>query len=75
MTHVLTAHLRRHDTYHSWFEERGEAIVRHVLEDPAALQLEPVTIGAADDKDWQRQVTATPSPFSPPASSSPWSAS
>ncbi|WP_395660102.1 condensation domain-containing protein [Aestuariivirga sp.] len=63
MTHVLTAHLRRHDTYHSWFEERGGTIVRHALEDPAALQLEAVTIGAAGEADWQRQVLATPSPF------------
>ncbi len=31
MTHVVTAHLRRHDTYRSWFEQRGGAIVRHTL--------------------------------------------
>lgn len=63
MTHLLTAHLRRHDTYHSWFEERGETILRHVLTEPSALQLEAVTIGDVVAEDWQREVTATPSPF------------
>jgi hypothetical protein len=63
MTHVVTAHLRRHDTYHSWFEERGEAIVRHVLTDPAAIQMESSTIGEVSAEDWQKHVMATPAPF------------
>jgi hypothetical protein len=63
MTHVVTAHLRRHDTYHSWFEERGEAIVRHVLADPAAIQMESSTLGEVSAEDWQKHVMATPTPF------------
>ncbi len=63
MTHVVTAHLRRHDTYHSWFEERGGAIVRHVLTDPAAIQMEPLRLGEVSAEDWQKHVMATPSPF------------
>jgi mycolipenoyl-CoA---2-(long-chain-fatty acyl)-trehalose mycolipenoyltransferase / long-chain-acyl-CoA---trehalose acyltransferase len=63
MTHVVTAHLRRHDTYHSWFEERGEAMVRHVLADPAAIQMEPSTLGEVSAQDWQEHVMATPAPF------------
>ncbi len=63
MTHVVTAHLRRHDTYHSWFEERGEAIVRHVLTDPAAIQMESSTLGEVSAEDWQKHVMATPAPF------------
>lgn len=63
MSHVVTAHLRRHDTYHSWFEERGDAIVRHVLADPESIQMEPVTIGEVAAEDWQRHVAGTPSPF------------
>jgi hypothetical protein len=63
MTHVVTAHLRRHDTYHSWFEERGEAIVRHSLADPAAIQMEPSTLGEVTAQDWQEHVMATPAPF------------
>jgi hypothetical protein len=63
MTHVVTAHVRRHDTYHGWFEERGDAIVRHVLADPAAIQMEPSTRGEVSAEDWQEHVMATPGPF------------
>ena len=63
MTHVVTAHLRRHDTYHSWFEERGEAIVRHVLTNPAAIEMDCSTLGEVSAEDWQEHVIATPAPF------------
>lgn len=63
MTHVVTAHLRRHDTYHSWFEQRGELIVRHALTDPAAIQMEPSMLGEVSAEDWQEHVMATPPPF------------
>ena len=63
MTHVVTAHLRRHDTYHSWFEERDGAIVRHVLADPADVQMEPRAIGEVSAEDWHGHVMATPTPF------------
>lgn len=63
MTHVVTAHFRRHDTYHSWFEERDGAIVRHVLTEPAAIQMEPSALGEVSAEDWQKHVAATPAPF------------
>lgn len=63
MSHVMNAHLRRHDTYHSWFEERGDAIVRRVFADPTAIQMEPTTIGEVSAEDWRRHVMATPAPF------------
>ncbi len=63
MNHVVTAHLRRHDTYHSWFEERGDTIERHVLANPESIQMELVTIGEVVAEDWQRHVAATSSPF------------
>jgi len=63
MRHVVAAHLRRHDTYHSWFEERGGIIERHVLADPQTIEMELMTIGEVFAEDWQRHVTATPSPF------------
>jgi hypothetical protein len=63
MSHVVTAHLRRHDTYHSWFEERGDAMLRHVLTDPAIIKLEPMTIGEVSAEEWQQHVMETPSPF------------
>src|ERR1700682_6440066 len=40
MTHVITAHIRRHDTYHSWFEFTDAAhIVRHTISNPADINL------------------------------------
>ncbi len=63
MGHVVTAHLRRHDTYHSRFEEHGGALVRCVLADPAAIQMEPAAMGVLSAEDWRRHVVETPSPF------------
>ena len=43
MTYVINAHLRRHDTYHSWFDCRdAEDIVRHVIPEAADIELVPV---------------------------------
>lgn len=63
MGQVVAAHVRRHDTYHSWFEERGDAIVRRVLADPALIEMEAVTVGEVTAEDWRRCVASTPSPF------------
>ena len=63
MSHVVTAHLRRHDTYHSRFEEQGSALVRRVLADSAAIQMEPTALGVLSAEDWRRHVVATPNPF------------
>ncbi|OBJ06320.1 condensation domain-containing protein [Mycobacterium sp. 1465703.0] len=46
MNYAINAHLRRHDTYHSWFEcEDGERIVRHTMADPADIELVPIEHG------------------------------
>jgi hypothetical protein len=63
MSHVVSAHVRRHDTYHSWFEERGEALVRRALADPGAIQMEPMTHGEVSAEDWRRHAMSTPAPF------------
>jgi 2-O-sulfo trehalose long-chain-acyltransferase len=43
MSYVINAHLRRHDTYHSWFElQDAEQIVRHTIADPADIELVPI---------------------------------
>ncbi|MGH3551405.1 MAG: acyltransferase, partial [Mycobacterium sp.] len=40
MTYAINAHLRRHDTYHSWFEYTdAEHIVRRTIPDPADIDL------------------------------------
>ncbi len=63
MNQVVTAHLRRHDTYHSWFEERGDAIMRHVLTDPATIQMEHTTLGEVSAEAWRHHAMAIPAPF------------
>jgi hypothetical protein len=43
MSFALNAHLRRHDSYHSWFDcEASGRIVRHTIADPAGIELVPV---------------------------------
>lgn len=63
MSHVLNAHLRRHDTYHSWFAAEGASIRRYVLSSLPSVMLEAVNIGDVSDSDWRRHVVATPTPF------------
>ncbi|NGX06506.1 condensation domain-containing protein [Mycobacteroides franklinii] len=42
MTAAINAHLRRHDTYHSWFEfDPADNIVRHVIDDPETIDFVP----------------------------------
>jgi hypothetical protein len=39
MTYVINAHLRRHATYHSWFEyQDAKNIVRHTIKNPRDIQ-------------------------------------
>jgi hypothetical protein len=64
MGNVITAHLRRHDTYHSWFEERDGDLVRHVLNDPSAIEMEAVALGEVNSAEWQQYASETASPFS-----------
>lgn len=63
MTDVITAHLRRHDTYHSWFEDRDGSMVRHVFASPADIALEPETLGEVNADGWRRHATAVATPF------------
>ena len=43
MSYVINSHLRRHKTYHSWFEyEDAERIVRHTIGDPADIEFFPI---------------------------------
>src|SRR6478735_11194447 len=40
MSHVVNAYLRRHDTYHSWFEMTDDGqIVRHTVTNPRDISL------------------------------------
>ena len=49
MTYVLNAHLRRHDTYRSWFEYTdADHIVRHTISEPADIELVPTVLWRDD---------------------------
>ncbi|WP_191499413.1 condensation domain-containing protein [Mycobacterium simulans] len=64
MTYVLNSHLRRHDTYRSWFEftDAGR-IVRHTISDPTDIELIPAEHGEMTAKQWQDYILTTPSPL------------
>lgn len=61
MTYVINAHLRRHDTYRSWFELRDtDHIVRHSIADPADIEFVPTTHGEMTSADLRQHIVATP---------------
>ncbi len=46
MSYVINTHLRRHDTYRSWFEySDGGEIIRRTIEDPADIEFTPTRHG------------------------------
>lgn len=64
MTEAINAHLRRHDTYHSWFEYRaGGRIVRHTFSDPADIEFSPLERGEMTPTELRAHILATPSPL------------
>jgi len=59
MTYVINAHLRRHDTYRSWFEYKdAEQIVRYTIADPADIQLVPVEHGQMTTAEFRDHISA-----------------
>jgi mycolipenoyl-CoA---2-(long-chain-fatty acyl)-trehalose mycolipenoyltransferase / long-chain-acyl-CoA---trehalose acyltransferase len=64
MTYVINTHLRRHDTYRSWFEytDAGD-IVRHTISDPADIEFVPTQQGDMTPAEWRRHILATPNPL------------
>jgi hypothetical protein len=64
MTYVINAHLRRHDTYRSWFEYTdAEHTVRHTICDPADIEFVPTQHGAMTPAEWRGHILATPGPL------------
>ncbi|GAT17411.1 condensation domain-containing protein [Mycolicibacterium thermoresistibile] len=64
MTYVINAHMRRHDTYRSWFEYHDfHHIVRHTITDPADIELVPTRHGAMTPEQWQQHLLSTPDPL------------
>jgi hypothetical protein len=64
MTYVFNAHLRRHATYHSWFEYNDPRhIVRHTIRDPRDIQFVAREYGVMTQPEWRDHVLATPDPL------------
>lgn len=64
MSYIINAHLRRHDTYRSWFEYHdAEHIVRRTISDPGDIEFVPTKRGEMTQKEWQDHVCATPNPL------------
>jgi 2-O-sulfo trehalose long-chain-acyltransferase len=63
MNYAINAHIRRHDTYHSWFEYReGRHIVRHTIADPRDIELVPTQHGQLTPKELRDHIS-TPQPL------------
>lgn len=64
LTHIINAHLRRHDTYRSWFEYDGmDRVVRHTIAHPVDIEFVPTALGEMTQKEWQNHILDTPSPL------------
>ena len=64
MTYVINAHLRRHDTYRSWFEHTDAGdLVRRTIDDPADIEFVATNHGEMTPAEWQELVLATPDPL------------
>ncbi|CAN5416715.1 trehalose-2-sulfate acyltransferase [soil metagenome] len=63
MTYVLNAHLRRHDTYRSWFEYKDdENIVRHTIDNPTDIAVSPNRHGDLTAEELREHILTTPDP-------------
>jgi 2-O-sulfo trehalose long-chain-acyltransferase len=64
MGYVINSHLRRHKTYHSWFEyQDAEHIVRHTIGDPADIEFVPIGHEEMTRSEWRQFVLSTPDPL------------
>jgi mycolipenoyl-CoA---2-(long-chain-fatty acyl)-trehalose mycolipenoyltransferase / long-chain-acyl-CoA---trehalose acyltransferase len=64
MTYVINAHLRRHDTYRSWFEYTDAGhLVRHTISDPTDIEFVPTAHGEMTPAEWRGYIVATPNPL------------
>jgi mycolipenoyl-CoA---2-(long-chain-fatty acyl)-trehalose mycolipenoyltransferase / long-chain-acyl-CoA---trehalose acyltransferase len=64
MSYVINAHLRRHDTYRSWFEYRDvKDIVRRTIQSPADISFVPTKHGEMTPAQIRDHILATPDPL------------
>jgi hypothetical protein len=64
MSYVINAHLRRHDTYRSWFEYSGDGpIVHRAMGNPADIEFVPTRHGELTLAQSRELVVSTPDPL------------
>ena len=64
MTYVINSYLRRHDTYHSWFEiDEQDNVIRHTVANPADIQFVATRSGEMNAAQWRQHILDTPSPL------------
>ncbi|MUL46949.1 acyltransferase [Mycobacterium sp. CBMA293] len=64
MTHVINAYVRRHDTFHSWFElTEDDVVVRRTAKSPRDIKLVSTEHGEMNAQQWRDHVLATPDPL------------
>lgn len=64
ITYLVNSHLRRHDTYRSWFEYNDASdIVRHTIRDPLDIDFVPTKHGELTTAELRDQIMATPNPL------------
>lgn len=64
MTYVINSYLRRHDTYHSWFDfDDQDRVVRHAVANPADIQFVATKSGEMNAAQWRKHILNTPSPL------------
>lgn len=64
MTYVINSYLRRHDTYHSWFEfDDADNVVRHAVANPADIQFVATKHGEMTSSQWREIILDTPNPL------------
>ncbi len=64
MSHVINAYLRRHDTFHSWFEYAEDGrILRRTVENPRDIKFVPTKHGEMSASEWRDHILATPGPW------------
>lgn len=64
MTHVINAHLRRHDAYHSWFEFADDRrIVRRTISEAGGIKFAPVKHGVMTSAEVRSLALDTPNPL------------
>lgn len=64
MTHVINTYVRRHDTFHSWFElTDDDSVVRRTAKNPRDIKLVATEHGEMTANQWRRHVLDTPDPL------------